>query len=86
MTQGLWKKLFIATTVLLVSSVILYGNLWYQLNDTKIQLNNTIAELNAIKAEMENLKNEQNWLPSDYNKLREQINLRLGVGQDGQSF
>ena len=86
MTRGLWKKLFIAATVLLVASVILYGNLWHQLNDTKIQLNNTIAELNAIKAEMENLKNERNWLPSDYNKLREQINLRLGIGQDCQNF
>ncbi len=92
MTQGLWKKLLISVTVLLVASIIFSGSLWYQLNLTNKQLNDTTAkledikvQLNSLKPEME-LKAEQEQMLSDYTSLREQINLRLGFREDGQRF
>jgi len=99
MIQGLWKKLFIAVAVLLVASIILGGSLWQQLNATNRQLNETTAQLEAInrqlddikaqldslKPEME-LKAEQEQMLNDYANLREQINLRLGIREDGQRF
>jgi len=99
MTQGLWKKLLIAAAVLLVISVSLCGSLWHQLNTTRTRLNDTnnqlnetvtrlnetITQLNAIKLEMESLADEKQIL-SSYVNLREQINLRLGIGQNGQLF
>lgn len=84
--QGLWKKLFIAVTALLVISFALDTSLWYQLNATKSQLNDTIAQLNAVKPGMDSLKAERDRVVEGYTNLREQINLRLGIGQDGQSF
>lgn len=84
--QSLWKKLFIAVTVLLVISFVLDAGLWYQLNVTKSQLNDTIARLDAVKPEMDSLKAERDRVVSGYADLREQINLRLGMGQDSQSF
>ncbi|MFB0559141.1 MAG: transglutaminase-like domain-containing protein [Dehalococcoidales bacterium] len=86
MMQSLWKKLFIAVTVLLVISFVLDAGLWYQLNVTKSQLNDTIARLDAVKPEMDSLKVERDRVVSGYADLREQINLRLGMGQDSQSF
>ncbi len=93
MTQSLWKKLFIGTAVLLLILLSIGGILWRQLNGvttelnaTRIQLNDTVTRLDAIKTEMESLKDQQNWLPGDYDKLREQINLRLGIGQNSQYF
>lgn len=86
MTQGLWKKLFIGVTVLLVSSIILSGSLWYQLNTIKIQLNNITAQLNAVKPEMDSLKAEREWILSSYANLRRQIDLRVGTGQAGRYF
>jgi len=86
MTQGLWKKLFIVVTVLLVISIILGGSLWHQLNTIKIQLNNITAQLNAIQPEMDRLKAEQDRILSGYNNLKKQIDLRLGIRQDGQCF
>ena len=92
MTQGSWRKLFIAATVLMVISIILCGNFWQQLNntraqldETRIQLDDTIARLNAIELKMESLEDEQD-LMNSYTNLREQINLRLGIGQDSQRF
>jgi len=84
--QSLWKKLFVIVTVLLVISLILGGSLWNQLNATKSQLNDTTARLNAIKPDMDSLKAERDRILSSYANLREQINLRLGTGQEGQSF
>lgn len=86
MTQDLWKKLSIITTVLLVISLILCGNLWYQLNATKIQLNDTNAQLNAVKPGMDSLKAERDQIVSGYANLRKQINLRLAIGRDSQCF
>jgi len=91
--QSLWKKLFIAVTVLLVISFALDASLWHQLNATKSQLNDTIAQLNettarlnTIQPEMDSLKAERDRVVEGYANLREQINLRLGIGQDSQSF
>ena len=84
--QGLWKKLFIAVAVLLVISFALDARLWYQLDATRSQLNDTIAQLNAVKPEMDSLKAERDRVVEGYASLREQINLRLGIGQDCQSF
>jgi len=84
MTQGLWQKLLIVVTVLLVISLILHGSLWHQLNAIKIQLQDTTAQLNAIKPEMDSLKAERDRILSSYASLRRQINLRVGTGQDGQ--
>lgn len=91
--QSLWKKLFIAVTVLLVMSFALDATLWHQLNATKIQLNEAIAQLNdtivqldAVKPGMDSLKAERDRVVSGYADLRRQINLRLGIGQDGRSF
>ena len=84
--QGLWKKLFIAVAVLLVISFALDASLWYQLDATKSQLNDTIAQLNAVKPGMDSLKAERDRVVEGYASLREQINLRLGIGQDCQSF
>ena len=100
MLQGLWGKLFIVVTVLLVISIILGGSLWHQLNTTKMQLNDTQAQLdatnrqlndtqaqlNTIQPEMDSLKAEQGRMLSDYANLKKQIDLRLGIGQDSQGF
>lgn len=92
MTQGLWKKLLISVTVLLVASIIFSGSLWYQLkvtnqqlNDTTVQLNDIKAQLDSVKPEME-LKAEQEQMLSDYASLRALINLRLGIREDCQHF
>ena len=91
--QSLWKKLFIAVTVLLVISFALDASLWQQLNATRIQLNETIsqlndttAQLNAVSPGMDSLIAERDRVLNSYADLRRQINLRLGVGQDCQSF
>ncbi len=84
--QSLWKKLFVIVTVLLVISFALDASLWHQLNATKSQLNDTIVQLQAIKPDMDSLKAERDRILSSYANLREQINLRLGTGQEGQSF
>jgi len=84
--QSLWKKLFIAVTVLLVISFALDASLWHQLNATKSQLNDITAQLNAVQPGMDSLKAERDRVVSGYANLREQINLRLGIGQDSQSF
>ena len=99
MTQGLWKKLLISVTVLLVVSITLSGSLWHQLSAINRQLNNTMAQLDAasrqledIKAQLDSLKPEmelkaeQEQMLSDYASLREQINLRLAFGEDGRRF
>ncbi|MFC1951931.1 transglutaminase-like domain-containing protein [Chloroflexota bacterium] len=74
------------TAVLLVISLILSGSLWQQLNITKIQLNDTTDQLNAVKPGMDSLKAEQEQTLSRYADMRRQINLRLGIRQDGQRF
>lgn len=79
MTPGLWKKLFIVATVLLVISLIVCGSLWHQLNDIT-------AQLNDIKPEVDSLKAERDRILSSYAELRRQINLRTGIRQDAQSF
>lgn len=84
--QSLWKKLSVIATVLLVISLILGGSLWHQLNATKSQLNDTTARLSAIKPDMDSLKAERDRILSSYANLREQINLRVGTSQNGQSF
>ncbi len=86
MTQGLWKKLLIVTIVLLVASIIFGGSLWQQLNVIKIQLNETIARLNTSQPEIDSLKAEQEQILSGYANLKEQLELRLGIGQDAQLF
>jgi len=92
MTQGLWKKLLISVTVLLVASIVLSGSLWYQLDLTNRQLNDTRTQLNDIKTQLDSLKPEmelmaeQEQMLSDYAGLREQINLRLGIMEDCQHF
>jgi len=100
MMPSLWKKLSITATVLLVISFALGGGLWYQLDTTKsqlditkvqldttkTQLDTTTAQLNAIKPGMDSLKTERDQILTSYANLRRQINLRLGIRQDGQSF
>ncbi|MFC2017535.1 transglutaminase-like domain-containing protein [Chloroflexota bacterium] len=83
---SLWKKLCIVATILLVISLILDGSLWYQLNTTRMQLNETTAQLNAIKPGADRFIAERDQILSSYTDLRRQINLRLGIGQDGQHF
>ena len=92
MTQGLWRKLLISVTVLLVASILFSGSLWYQLNLTNKQLNDTTVKLEDIKVQLDSLKPEMELkaeheqMLSDYASLREQINLRLGFGEDSQRF
>ena len=100
MPEGLWGKLFIAATALLVAAVILGGILWYRLDTTKVQLqdtqtqleatnrqlNDTQAQLNTIKPEMDSLKAEREQILIDYANLKKQIDLRLGIGKDAQQF
>jgi len=86
MRPGLWKKSFIAATLLLVISLILSGTLWHQLNATKIQLNDTIAQLSAVKPTMDGLKAERDWILRSYADMRRQINVRSGIKQDCQYF
>lgn len=92
MTQSPWKKLLISVMVLLVASIIFSGSLWYQLRvvnqqlgDTEVQLNDIKAQLDSVKPEME-LIAEHEQMFSDYTSLRAQINLRLGLREDGQRF
>ena len=86
MTQNLWKKLFIVSTVLLLISVILGACLWHQLNEAKIGLDSTTTQLDASKLEIDSLKDKQDRLLSGYANLTKQIRLRLGTGQDCQFF
>jgi len=99
MIHGLWKKLFIIVTVLLVASIILGGSLWQQLYVTNRQLSETAAQLETINRQLEDTKAQLNTIMSemelkaeydrmlnDYANLREQINLRLGFGKDCQRF
>ncbi len=72
MTQDLRKKLFIVVTVLLVISIIFGGSLWYHLNT---KLNNIAVQLT-----------EHEQMLSGYANLKKQIDLRLGIEQDGQHF
>lgn len=76
---GLWRKLFVAASVLLAMSLILGIGSWYQLNILRTQLN-------TVKSEMENLKAERVQTLSSYADIREQVNVRLGIGQDAQFF
>ncbi|HUV75934.1 MAG TPA: transglutaminase-like domain-containing protein [Dehalococcoidales bacterium] len=76
MTQGLWKKSFIAAAVLLVVFIVLTGVLWQQLNDT-----NTL--LNAVKSGMDSLQAERDQMVSDYARLRNELNLRGGYKRNG---
>ena len=98
--QSLWKKLFIAMTVFLVISFALDGFLWYQLDATKSQLDITQAQLDSTKAQLETttarlstiqpdmdrIEAERDRVITGYASLREQINLRLGLGLNGRSF
>jgi len=98
--QSLWKKLFIAVTVLLVVPLVIGGGLWYQLDTTKTQLVMTEAELDTTKTQLvmtkaeldttktrlEAVENEQTQMLNHYSDLRKQINMRLGDEQDCQSF
>ena len=86
MLPNLWKKLFIVATVLLVVSLILGISSWQQLNVIRAQLNDITAQLNAVKPDMESLKAERDQVLSNYASLRNQVNLRLGIRQGGQSF
>lgn len=86
MTPGLWKKMFIAATLLLVIFLITNGILWYQLNATAIQLYDTTVQLYAVKPGMDTLKAERDQILSSYADMRKQINLRLGIEQDSQFF
>ncbi len=86
MISGLWKKLFIVAAVLLVISLILSSSLWHQVNAIRTQLNDITAQLSAVKPGMDSLKAERDQILSSYTKLRQQINLRTGIRQDGQSF
>ena len=86
MAQSLWKKLFIAVAVLLVAAIILGGSLWQQLNATKIQLDDIEAQLNAVKPGIDSLEAERERMLGTYASLKEQIDLRLGIGQDAQCF
>jgi hypothetical protein len=79
MTPGSWKKLFIVSAILLVISLILGIGAWHQLSGIKTQLN-------ILKPEMDSLKEEQARILSSYAEMRGQINIRLGIRQDGQSF
>ena len=76
---SLWKKLFIVSTILLVISLILGGNSWYQFSVTT-------AQLNAIEPGAVRFIAERDQVLSSYADLRSQLNLRLGIGQDGQRF
>ncbi len=76
---GLWQKLFIVAAVLLVGSLILGIGSWYQLNAIRTQLS-------AVRLEMDTLQAERDQMLNRYADMREQINLRLGIRQDGQSF
>ncbi len=79
MIPGLWQKLFIGAAVLLVVSLILGVVSWQQLNAIRTQLN-------AVRLEMDTLQDERDQMLNNYADMREQINLRLGLRQDGQSF
>jgi len=99
MIQGLWKRLFVVGSVLLVVSIALGGSLWQQLYFANGQLSQTSAQLEAASKQLEDTKAQLNTIMSetelaadheqmlsDYANLREQINLRLGFGEDCQRF
>ncbi len=56
--QSLWKKLFIAVTILLVVSFVIGGGLWYQLDSTKTELVMTKAELDTTKTQLDTTKTQ----------------------------
>ncbi len=99
MIQGFWKLLFVVVSVLLVVSIAFGGSLWQQLYFANGQLSQTSAQLEAANKQLEETKARLNTLASemelaadagqmldDYASLREQINLRLGFGEDCQRF
>jgi len=57
-----------------------------QPSETRTQLNETITQLNALEQEIESFYGNSRQILSDYHKLREQVNLRLGIKQNGQLF
>lgn len=77
--QNLWKRLFIIAAVLLVVSLTFNGVLWYQL--AKIN-----PRIDAFETQLESLQDEQNRMLDHYAELREQINMRLGRGENAKKF
>ena len=57
-----------------------------QLEATKAELDTTETQLEATKTRLEAAENERIQMLNHYSNLREQINMRLGHGQDAQSF
>jgi len=57
-----------------------------QLDTTEAQLDTTEAELDTTKTQLEVAENEQVKMLNRYADLREQINIRVGKGQDAQSY
>ncbi|UCH43141.1 MAG: transglutaminase domain-containing protein [Dehalococcoidales bacterium] len=77
--KGLWQNPPKTLIVLLILSVILNSFLWYQLESSK-------AELDATKNQLETVGEEQTEIINWYSDLRDQINIRLGQGQNASSF
>ena len=73
MLEGLWKKLFIGVTVLLVISLIFLGNLWYQLNT-------------AVKPTIDSFVAEREQMLNSYVDLRNEINRRTDVKEGARFF
>ena len=87
MMQNLWKKLFIASAVLLVISIALSVSSLYRFNQMESSLTredstttypSTPAAGNFPKIEDQMLRN--------YSDIRTQINLRFGTGADSMLF
>jgi len=77
--QSSGKKPFIIVALLSGVCVILSGFLWYQLSSVN-------TEKDAIETELKRVEAEQSQIAGRYSELREQINVRLGRGQDAKSF
>ena len=71
--QSLWKRLFIIATSLLVVSLTVSGVLWFM-------------KINAFETQLAIVRAEQNRMLDRYSELREQVNVRLGRGDDARKF
>jgi len=89
---GMWKRLFIVVTILLVSCSAFGGYFWYQLDvtknqlaDTKIQLDNTLVELDNTQTQLDVTKAQLDMtatqLETEKNKNSQMLSQYIGLKQ-----
>ena len=77
--KGLRENISKILIALFVLSVIFNGFLWYQLESSRTQLDTTNNQLETVSKEQTETINR-------YSDLRDQINVRLGQGQNTRGF